>query len=136
MNITAAIDTTTPLGLRDKAIILLGCGCGLRVGDIVGLKLTDIDWRGQKLNIVQSKTHEPITVVVGVEVMNALADYVLKARPKCDVSEVFVTVHMPYRRLQRSFAQRINVYCKKTGISKITKRGFHSPWRWYRGAYR
>ncbi len=124
--IIAAIDTTMPLGLRDKAIILLGCGCGLRASDIAELKLADIDWRGQKLNIVQCKTHEPITVVAGAEVMNALADYVLKARPKCNVSEVFVTIRAPYRRLNQTLATRIEVYCAKADIEKIEKRSFHS----------
>ena len=125
-SIVAAIDTTTVIGLRDRAMILLGCGCGLRGADIVGLKLTDIDWRGQKLNIVQSKTHEPITIEATAWVMNALADYVLNVRPKCNVSEVFVALNAPYRRLNKLPGCRIDLYCAKAGVAKIAKRRFHS----------
>src|SRR5260370_9931060 len=35
---------TTPVGLRDRAIILLLARLGLRAGDIRRLRLDDIDW--------------------------------------------------------------------------------------------
>ena len=58
--------------------------------------------------------------------MNALADYILDWRPECDVSEVFVTVKAPYRRLSKGFGRMIDKYCKKAGVKKIALRGFHS----------
>lgn len=47
-NITAAVDPDSPIGMRDLAVILLGCGTGLRGVDIINLKLSDIDWRRQR----------------------------------------------------------------------------------------
>ena len=58
--------------------------------------------------------------------MNALADYILDWRPKCDVSEVFVTVKAPYRSLSKGFGSMIDKYCEKAGVQKIALRGFHS----------
>ena len=46
-DISAAVDPDTPIGRRDLAVILLGYGTGLRGADIIRLKLSDIDWRGQ-----------------------------------------------------------------------------------------
>src|SRR3546814_15439402 len=42
--IIAACDTSTPVGVRDRALILLLARLGLRAGDIVAMQLDDIDW--------------------------------------------------------------------------------------------
>lgn len=125
-DISASVDIETPLGKRDYAIILLAYCSGLRGADIVLLKLTDIDWRGQKIHISQSKTHAPVVVELNGLTMNALADYVLKARPLCDAPELFLTVKAPYRGLSSCFAPMIDKYCEKATVSKIPLRAFHS----------
>lgn len=124
--ISGSVDIETPLGKRDHAIILLAYCTGLRGADIVLLKLKDIDWRNQKVYVSQSKTYAPVVAELNGLAMNALADYVLEARPSCDAPEVFVTVKAPYRRLSRSFASMIDKYCEKASISKIPLRAFHS----------
>ena len=53
--------------------------------------------------------------------MNALADYILDWRPKCDIPEVFLTVKAPYRRLSKGFS-----IVKKQEYPKVAFRGFHS----------
>ena len=125
-DISEAVDIETPLGKRDYAIILLAYCTGLRGADIVLLKLTDIDWRKQKIYVSQSKTHAPVVAELNGQVMNALADYVLEARPSCDAPEVFVTVKAPYRGLSSCFAPMIDKYCEKASVSKIPLRAFHS----------
>ena len=50
--------------------------------------------------------------------LNAMADYILEWRPKCDVPEVFITVRTPYRKLSKGFGKRIDKYCEKAGVSK------------------
>lgn len=124
--ISGTVDTETAIGKRDYAIILLAYCTGLRGADIVLLKLTDIDWRKQKIYVSQSKTHTPIVAELNGMVMNALADYVLEARPLCDAPEVFVTVKAPYRGLSSCFAPMIDKYCEKAFVSKIPLRAFHS----------
>lgn len=125
-DISGAVDIETPLGKRDYAIILLAYCTGLRGADIVLLKLTDIDWRKQKVYVSQSKTHAPVVAELNGLVMNALADYVLEARPSCDASEVFVTTKAPYRALSGRFAPMIDKYCEKASVSKTPLRAFHS----------
>ncbi len=125
-DISAAVDPDTPIGRRDLAVILLGYGTGLRGADIIRLKLSDIDWRGQCANIIQSKTHQPLNLALKGAVLNAIADYVLYARPECNVPQVFVTVNAPHRKLSSGFANMIDKYCEKAGVEKIPLRAFHS----------
>ena len=122
----AAVDTESTIGKRDYAIMLLAYCTGLRGADIVLLKLSDIDWRNQRISVCQSKTHTPIITELNGHTMNALADYVLDARPACDVSEVFVTVKAPYRALSHLLGPMIDKYCEKASVSKIPMRAFHS----------
>ena len=125
-SIVDAMDTDDALGKRDRAIVLIAYCTGLRGVDIISIKLTDIDWRNQKVSVIQSKTHTPIISELNGETMNALADYILDWRPECDVSEVFVTVKAPYRGLSKGFGSMIDKYCEKAGVQKISLRGFHS----------
>jgi integrase len=58
--VKALLDTArrdkSPTGLRDHAILILLATYGLRAGEVVRLRLDDIDWRGDRLRIQQSKT--------------------------------------------------------------------------------
>lgn len=125
-DISSAIDTSSALGMRDLAIILLAYGTGLRGADIIKLKLEEIDWRHQKIRILQTKTHTPLIIELNGNIMNALADYVLEFRPLCNAPEVFITVKAPYRNLSSSFANMIDKYCEKAHVEKIPLRAFHS----------
>mgnify|MGYP002900476253 FL=1 len=94
--IAQAADTASTIGKRNLAIILVAYCTGLRGIDIIGIKLSDIDWHNHKVSVVQSKTHTPIVSELNGATLNALADYILDWRPKCDIPEVFVTVKAPY----------------------------------------
>ncbi|MBO5551537.1 MAG: tyrosine-type recombinase/integrase [Lachnospiraceae bacterium] len=124
--IAHAADTNSAIGKRDLAIILVAYCTGLRGIDIIGIRLSDIDWRNHKVSVIQSKTHTPIVSEMNGTTLNALADYILEWRPKCDISEVFITAKAPYRKLSKGFGRMIDKYCKKAGVSKIAFRGFHS----------
>ena len=45
--VIASCDTASAVGRRDHAILLLLARLGLRAGDIVYLRLRDIDWKAQ-----------------------------------------------------------------------------------------
>ena len=124
--IAQAADTDSTIGKRDLAIILVAYCTGLRGIDIISLKLSDIDWRNQRVSVIQSKTHTRIVSELNGVTLNAIADYILEWRPKCNSPEVFVTVKAPYRRLSKGFGGMIDKYCEKAGVSKIAFRGFHS----------
>lgn len=124
--IAEAADTDDALGKRDLAIILTAYCTGLRGSDIIGMKISDIDWHSHKVSVVQSKTHTPLISELNGATMNALADYILDWRPKCDIPEVFVTVKAPHRRLSKGFGSMVDKYCEMAGVPKIASRGFHS----------
>lgn len=84
---------------RDAAITLLALTTGLRACDIVGLRLSSIDWRGQTIGIVQQKTNNPLRVPLAALVAAKLADYVLGDRPVSADDHVFLRSVAPHVRL-------------------------------------
>ena len=58
--IVAGIDRTTPIGIRDAAIILLGYASAMRRAELVALTLADVEHKpaGLLLNIRKSKTDQ------------------------------------------------------------------------------
>lgn len=46
------IDTSTVIGKRNRALILLAANTGLRACDIIKIKLTDIDWRKGEIRLL------------------------------------------------------------------------------------
>jgi integrase len=58
----AAVDHSSPKGKRDYAILLLACRLGLRISDILTLRLEQIRWDQARLDVVQTKTGDPLTL--------------------------------------------------------------------------
>jgi integrase len=97
--ILSAVDTSTAMGKRDYAILVLAIETGLRGVDIFDLKLKDIDWRKREITVVQSKTGEPIKIPLLSGVGNAIATYILYARPKTNSTHIFLRSLSPHIRL-------------------------------------
>jgi integrase len=121
--ILAAVDTSTPLGIRDMAIIKLALGTGLRNVDISAMKLSDIDWRKNEIDIIQSKTNVHIQLPLSPDVGNAIAKYILDARPRIDSPYIFLRNTRPYGRFSDRGSGRgiVNRYWEKAGIA-------HNAW--------
>ena len=96
----ALLETTrsdkTPTGLRDHAILTLLSAYGLRAGEVVRLRLDDIDWRADRLRIRQSKTGVESFLPLVPTVGEALLKYLRHGRPQTDVREVFLRVRAPH----------------------------------------
>jgi integrase len=113
---------------RDKAIGLLIFYTGLRCCDIVSLKLQDIDWEKDLIYIYQQKTEVSFTLPLTPTVGNAIYEYIVYDRPKSNITEVFLTLSFPTRRLESGSLYGVSV--KLMNISEVridsTKRkGFH-----------
>ena len=93
------IDTGTPCGKRDYAMVLLAVSAGLRCCDIVALRLDQIDWRHDEIRLVQAKTSRPLVLPLPALAGNAVAEWILHGRPDCDAPEVFVRLQPPYVKL-------------------------------------
>jgi integrase/recombinase XerD len=94
--IVAACDTSTGLGLRDRAVLLLLARLGLRPGDVVGLRIRDIDWQNASLRLSGKGRREdrlPLTQEVG----DALLAYLEHGRPTARTDVLFVGHLAPLR---------------------------------------
>ena len=118
----------TAIGKRDYAIMLLATQTGLRACDVVNLKREDIDWRKQEIRIGQKKTFKPLALPLEPESGNAIADYLLHARPKSDLSYIFLCHTGVLRPIKNnSTGDIVKRHMKRAGIvSDIPRRGFHS----------
>jgi integrase len=115
------------LGRRDYAILTLLSTYGLRGGEIMALRLSDIDWRHERLHIRHSKTgaHSELPLLRGPA--DALLDYLKYGRPATPAREVFIRMFAPYRALRSAAAldQMLTRRLAAVGVSLTGKRGAH-----------
>jgi integrase/recombinase XerD len=76
----SAPDATTPLGLRDRAMLELMYACGLRVSELVGLPATAVNLRQGVLRVTGKGSKERL-VPLGEEAQHWLQRYLADARP-------------------------------------------------------
>ncbi len=97
----ATCDLTTPMGMRDRAALLLLARLALRAGDVSGLHLDDIDWDRAVIR-VSGKSRREAELPLPQDVGDALRDYILKARPRSDERKVFLRIRAPHLPLKRN----------------------------------
>ena len=114
--------------LGTGAIILLAFKTGLRGIDIRNLKFTDINWNKGEISVIQRKTKEPIKLPLNGKVMNAVADYILNARPVSGCSQIFLTMKGPTKPFSNASGldSIIDKYSVISGVVKKPMRSFHS----------
>jgi site-specific recombinase XerD len=86
----ASLDSSSPRGLRDRAIILCMARLGLRASEVVRLRLEDVDWGNATVRIRARKTGHGALLPLPGEVGSALAGYLQHARPETRARQVFV----------------------------------------------
>lgn len=91
-----SIDRGNPTGKRDYAILLIMARLGLRAVDIKEMRLENLKWDKNTLEIVQSKTKKPIVLPLLEDVGWAIIDYLKNARPATDSPFVFVRHNAPF----------------------------------------
>ena len=110
-----------PVDIRDRAILLLLAVYGLRRGEVARLRLDDVDWDDEVLQVARPKQcrtqHYPLIASAG----NAIVRYLREARPRCAHRELFMTLHAPIRPLQPASITPI-VH------SRLAALGVNIPW--------
>lgn len=128
--ILAQIDRSTKCGKRDYAILMLAMHTGLRGVDVLTLTYDNIDWNRRELHLVQSKTGHELTLPVPISVLNAIADYILNARPEsAKESIIFLRDRRPYTPLKAWSAHSIvKRRATRAGVKWDVSewKGFHS----------
>jgi len=123
------IDTSTPCGKRDYAMVVLAVSTGLRCCDIVALRLDEIDWRRDEIRLVQAKTSRPLVLPLPALAGNAVAEWILHGRPDCGAPEVFVRLHPPFVKLGNSTGSTLmRRRLARAGIDHVARDGksFHA----------
>lgn len=77
---SAAASADSPLGLRDLAMVETLYATGIRVGELVGLDLDDIDMMRRTLRVLGKGGRER-TVPFGLPAERALSDWLAEGRP-------------------------------------------------------
>ena len=129
--ILSVIDTDTPMGKRDKAIITLAAATGIRGCDISDLIFSCIDWKKKTIHFIQRKVHRPLLLPLPNNVLNDIADYILHGRPVVDSEYIFLTSKAPYKQYDSELNSIMKKYCVKAGVEYIKGRGFHSVRRFF-----
>jgi site-specific recombinase XerD len=118
----ATCDLTTPTGLRDRAILLLLARLGLRAGDIVSLRLGDLDWQQATLS-VRGKGRRETRLPLPQDAGDAVLAYLERARPRVSLDRVFFMLNAPIRPLTSSgvVTSIVRSAIRKAGIDAPTK---------------
>lgn len=128
--IISGIDRSTICGKRDYAILMLAIHTGLRGIDVLKMTFTNIDWEKGEIHLTQSKTSQELTLPIPMSVQNAIADYILHARPESqEESIIFLRCRKPYIPMKTWSAHSIvRRNAIRAGIEwpADERKGFHS----------
>jgi integrase/recombinase XerD len=94
----ASCDRASAVGRRDRAILLLLARLGLRAGDIVHLRLNDIDWKSASIQVC-GKTCHPMRLPLTQEVGQAIVTYLKEGRPRTNTDAMFILCRAPFSPL-------------------------------------
>jgi integrase len=117
----ASVDRERPIGKRDYAALLLLATYGLRIGEVVRLRVEDIDWRRDRISFSQRKAGGPLVLPLTREVGEALITYLREARPAAAHPEVFLCAKGEPRPLGTHCAGlrvRLKQYMACAGINR------------------
>ena len=125
-NLLSIIPKETAIQKRDYAIILIAARLGLRVSDILNIKLKDIDWKNHKLIVYQTKNNNLNNLPLTKEIGWTIIDYIKNGRPKCNNEYLFVIHKYPFEKLNHF--QSFNKYFEKIDIeyNSENKKGIHN----------
>jgi len=78
--ILEAVDTSKSLGVRDRSIISLLYACGLRVSELIGLRLTYLILEAELVRVMGKGSRERV-VPIGQRAIDDLETYINNVRP-------------------------------------------------------
>jgi len=119
-----SVNRSTPVGLRDYAMLLLIATYGLRTSEVVGLTLEAIEWRAKRLRVHQCKTAAPLWLPLTDAVGDSLTEYLRNGRPSVPYREVFVRHRTPPGVLMGSgVTNAFQAWARRSGLEIP----FHGP---------
>jgi integrase/recombinase XerD len=120
-----SIDTTSAIGIRDYAMLLLIATYGLRASDVVAITLDDIRWRQGSLCIHQRKTSSPLELPLTHEVAAAIVKHLKRTPPPEPHRRIFLRMRAPIGLLKpTAISEAFHSMIRKSGLS-IPLQGAH-----------
>jgi integrase/recombinase XerD len=106
-------------GIRDRALLALYYGCGLRKNEGINLKTHDIDWRRHYLTVIKGKGNKDRIVPISAGALEDLRDYHHQRKSFTKVPEDFFLVTTQSATISRNtILKRIKELSALAGISK------------------
>ena len=95
--ILTTCDPSTSVGRRDRAVLLLLIHLGLRAGDVLRLRLEDIDWEKATVRVTGKGRREAL-LPLPQEVGDAILAYLERGRPSAAYTDrLFLSAQAPIR---------------------------------------
>jgi integrase/recombinase XerD len=119
-NLLAQPDTSNVQGLRDKAMIELLYSSGLRVSELVHLKIGDLQLEAGYLRCIGKGDKERL-VPIGKKALEWIREYIAKSRPQIlgDNDSIFLFPSRTGRSVDRFvFWKNLRMYGTKAGLRK------------------
>ncbi len=95
----AAAEGDRPADIRNRAMLMLLAVYGLRAGEVRALRLDDLDWQHEVLNVRFGKRKKPRTYPLCRSVGDAILRYLREVRPRSTCREVLLALNAPIRPL-------------------------------------
>lgn len=114
-----APDTSKPLGLRDRAILETLYASGLRVSELVGLKLNDVYFDEELIKVYGKGSKERI-VPLGSQALLSLSNYLQKGRPLLEKGkqEALFLNRLGTQLSDRSIRNIVNKYVEAAALQQ------------------
>ena len=106
-HLLASTEGEGPVDKRDRAILMLLIGYGLRAGEVCGLQLADLDWQEETLRVRRSKSRRTDLYPLSRGVGHAIVRYLVDVRPRWPGRFLFLTLRAPIRPLRTSALSEI-----------------------------
>lgn len=123
-----AVNTETTRGLQNRAILELFYGTGMRLSELTGLNLTDIDLKQNQVT-VKGKGNKQRIIPLGKTVSNVLKDFISKRpelygdRTDADAKKALFIAASGQRIYDRAVGLIVEKYFKMT--SEVTQKSPH-----------
>jgi integrase/recombinase XerD len=123
------IDSCKPsstTGKRDRAILLLLGRLGLRAGDIVHMRLQDVDWKGAWIHVA-GKGRRQTRLPLSQEVGQAIVTYLQQGRPPASTDALFLRSRAPFRgfRSHATVSVIVASAMRRAGIKRPSRGAAH-----------
>ena len=117
----AAPDVSSPIGFRDRTMFEVLYACGLRVSELVGLRMTDVNLRQGVVRVMGKGSKERL-VPLGEEAISWLERYIREMRPELLKQNLSEDVMFPSSHgktmTRQTFWHRIKSHAETAGIRR------------------